>query len=203
MVLHKLVGQWQLIPLVTMTGFGLLMLVLGEFTAVMTEHQNSIFQSTHHMHNYVSSWMRSFALPNYWMTYQEEAIFEALEVHREHELPLLVHITWNAALATPALAVLLVHWTMFIAIRSLTKNSFAIKLVGWIPVVAGCFDLVEDFCMLYLLLTFRSEYNFPVALLCSWCSFLKFMLWIGTLLSWAIMLLYRTIFGAPQREHEF
>ena len=177
-------------------------LAFGEFTARVVEHSHPVFDATHHLHGHVVAYARSFALPNYWIWYDPDAVWLALEAQQGGELEFLVHLIYNCACATPYVATWLAFVTMFICVRTLPTNAAAARVVGWVPVVAFVFDASEDLLLLHLHLGFpESRHNEAEARVMATCSLLKFACWGLTLLSWGAMVACRLIRGAPRHEH--
>lgn len=143
--------------------------------------------------------LRHFSMPNYWIYYHADDVTNALRSLGHTDLyPLIIVTLYNACISTWLVMMGHIAIIMFLAVRVARRNSWY-QWAWFLPFTAFVADLVEDLCLLVILI------NFPVGdfpghrELLAWSSMLKYLFW-GISLTvdgvWGIQLL---LFG-PLRK---
>ena len=139
--------------------------------------------------------LRSFALPNYWVWYDKEAVHAAIEAQGIDLTPFILTTAFNAAMFTPALFATTMGTLLHLVIRRVPSERHWINAaIVWLPALTFLFDLAEDFAMLVIALGYP-YFQYPRLMQAlTWLSFLKCLGWVGcALLGGGILLTWRRV----------
>ena len=128
--------------------------------------------------HHISLIARNTAVPNFWIWYEGEAIYDVLEMNRQHIYELLIVSIFNAAAHTCAVAGFLFCLTLWL-MRSLVGRAARRWYVWCVLLVLSSFacDLLEDLGMIVLIIGFPSARYPTLASATAWLSTLKYIWW--------------------------
>jgi hypothetical protein len=134
--------------------------------------------------------LRHFSMPNYWVYYHADDVVTALRSLGHTDMyPLILVTLFNACASTWLVCAAHISVIMFLAVRMAPRNSALLQWVWLVPFVAFVADLVEDLCLLVILVNFPMG-EFPVHRhVLAWSSMIKFLFW-------AVSLLIDAVWGA-------
>eukprot|EP00744_Colponema_vietnamica_P020805 GILI01029607.1.p1 GENE.GILI01029607.1~~GILI01029607.1.p1 ORF type:complete len:198 (-),score=23.52 GILI01029607.1:69-662(-) len=196
-MLHRLLPLWQPLPTAISILFMLVVMGIGEAIAEQCRDGDFARSPVHHV------WFatRSFSLPNYWVWYQKEAVHEAIEAQGRAINTFLLSIIFNASMATPAVCVGLIFMQMFVAVRVLSPLS-KLNWMWLLPVVAFFADVTEDILLLIITLGYPNHQYPTLMEMLTWCSFIKFLFWLLSIISMVIVGVKYLVTGARVKENK-
>lgn len=183
-MLHRFYILFQPLPVAVTVSFALICIGVGELLADSV--QITGYDDVTHLPG-VAFAIRSRPLPNDWVWYSGDAIVDALKRQGRNITPTIIVTIYNAAINTAVVCVALVMITMFLALRSFSRQSLAMWC--WLlPVVGFVFDVSEDVALLIIALGWPLVQYPALMEATSYCSLLKYASWLGTLVFWLICL---------------
>lgn len=194
-MLHRYPLLFQPLPTAVVAFVTLLVMIGAEVTARYTAPAGFDVDVAPH----VGLHLRHFALPNYWVFYDEEAIFQAISAQKDHLMAFLLHTAYNCAVGTSAVGVLSVFVTMLIATRALAKDSVGLR-VAWAPAVAAfVFDMLEDLALLVIIIGYPTIRYPTLGAWTATCTLLKYASWLVMLAEWTILSV-KMVIAPPDKE---
>lgn len=156
----------------------LLCLGVAEMLAESVEFDQDFFD---YEADHIALKVRTFALPNYWVWYSPEAVYEAVEALRGGDVTAALLVTvFNCCVCSACVMVFGVTAMLFVMTKVLPRNSVWLSL--WVlPAIAFVLDLLEDFVLMLVLLGYpRNRYQ-RATVVASWTSLGKYALWFTSL----------------------
>jgi hypothetical protein len=145
------------------------------------------------------------AMPNLWIWYEGEAIYDVLQSHRAHLYEYLQVVVFHAALHTATVAFFLLFFSMWILKLTRggagSRKTTAAALAGLVAAAFVC-DLLEDLGMIVILVGYPTVKYDWLATTVSWCSLGKFWWWLCTGLLDAALALRYAISGAEKAAQD-
>jgi hypothetical protein len=179
----------------TLFGFTMmlvLVVVVGELSAAWTNW--NVAQIMDDRQSHVGLYLRHMSLPNYWIWYQPEDLYQVIRAQDAKLVGFLVHTVFNAACSTIVFGLYTAFVTMFLAHRALAPNSALLRVI-WIPsLLAFLADFTEDIMLILATIEFP-EFSRWVGMTAAWSSLLKYVFWFFTALVWIVLATKR--FVAP------
>lgn len=206
-MLHRFLLLWQPLQFLQISVFTLLVLGVGEMIAenVSVAHLLPGPATTSGQSDAgsevggVSLALRSLALPNYWVWYEPDAVYAAIEAQHKHLHAFLGSLIFNAAFATAVVGMWHTVGLMCLVVRAYPRDSW-LQWQWVVPVAAFVADLAEDLALLIVTLGYPLYRREGLVLACSWFSFLKFVGWLATYFLAACAFLSLQMSGPARKE---
>jgi hypothetical protein len=194
-MLHRFPVLWNGHTLVGFLILSVIALCIGDLIASSTTGADGEEELESRLPN-VNYFLRPYLVPNYWISYEGSAIFDAIQQKPENLMPLLYSSIFNAAFATPAVNCALLC-AVIVSYRRAFHIDHIVHVVYLLPIGAFFADLIEDvlLCFITALFPVRADKAMEVT---AAMSSAKFFLWALSAIAILIAILWRFIFGPPK-----
>lgn len=216
MRIDHLIGLWNPINCVVLVLITIPVIVFGDAFAAkfIAIHQNEF--KKHDLQDEQKliisilpqdSSLHSF--PNFWIWYEGSSIRDTLRTQMDSHIEFLLLTVYNAALATNVVFMTLLTLTMtwanycFPDLSSATRGRIPRRIISpSLCVFSFLMDIGEDILLVVITVGFPHTVYPNLEILCSWCSFLKFVGWFAIILWWILMGLKVIVVGRNEGERK-